>query len=64
MSTWQFVVNPGPDGGSRLLTRGRYDHAPDRKSRLAFGRFPLEVISFVMSRKMMLEIQRLAERND
>jgi hypothetical protein len=60
-STWQFVVNSGPDGGSRLLTRGRYDHSPDWKSRLAFGRFPLEVISFVMSRKMMLEIKRLAE---
>ncbi len=63
VSTWQFVVKPGSDGGSRLLTRGRYDHTPDWKSRLAFGRFPLEVISFVMSRKMMLEIKRLAERD-
>ncbi len=62
VSTWQFAVNPGPDGGSRLLTRGRYDYPPDWKSRLAFGRFPLEVITFVMSRKMMLEIKRLAER--
>lgn len=63
MSTWQFVINSGPDGGSRLLTRGRYDHTPDWRSRLAFGRFPIEVISFVMSRKMMLEIKRLAERD-
>jgi hypothetical protein len=63
MSTWQFAVNPGPDGGSRLLTRGRYDYTPDWKSRLAFGRFPIEAISFVMSRKMMLEIKRLAERD-
>jgi hypothetical protein len=62
-STWQFVVKPGSDGGSRLLTRGRYDYAPDWKSRLAFGRFPLEAITFVMSRKMMLEIKRLAERD-
>jgi hypothetical protein len=61
MSTWQFIVNPGPDGGSRFLTRGRYDYSPDWKSRLTFGRFPIEVISFVMSRKMMLEIKRLAE---
>jgi hypothetical protein len=61
-STWQFIVAPSPDGGSRLLTRGRYDYAADWKSRLAFGRFPLEAISFVMSRKMMLEIKRLAER--
>ncbi len=63
VSTWQFAVNRGPDGGSRLLTRGRYDYTPDWKSRLSFGRFPIEVISFVMSRKMMLEIKRLAERN-
>ncbi len=63
ISTWQFVVTPGPDGGSRLLTRGRYDYAPRWKSRLTFGRFPIEVISFVMSRKMMLEIARLAERD-
>lgn len=63
MSTWQFIVRPDPDGGSRFLTRGRYDHSPDWKSRLAFGRFPIEVISFVMSRRMMLEIKRLAERD-
>jgi hypothetical protein len=60
-STWQFVVTPGPDGGSRLLTRGRYDHSSDWRSRLTFGCFPLEVIGFVMGRKMMLEIKRLAE---
>jgi hypothetical protein len=63
MSTWQFAVNPCPDGGCRLLTRGRYDYTPDWKSRLAFGRFPIEAISFVMSRKMMLEIKRLAEHD-
>jgi hypothetical protein len=64
VSTWQFAVNPGPDGGSRLLTRGRSDYTSDWKSRLAFGRFPIEVITFVMSRKMMLEIKRLAERGN
>jgi hypothetical protein len=62
-STWQFAVNTGPDGGTRFLTRSRYDHSPDWKGRLTFGRFPLEVISFVMSRKMMREIKRLAERH-
>jgi hypothetical protein len=61
MSTWQFAVSPDADGGSRLLTRGRYDYAADWKSRLAFSRFPMEVITFVMSCKMMLEIKRLAE---
>ena len=61
-STWQFAIHPAPEGGSRLLLRYRYDHGPDWKSRLVFGRFPLEVISFVMSRNMLLEIKRLAER--
>lgn len=62
VSTWQFVVKAGADGGSRLLTRGRYDYAPNWKSRLIFGRFPMEVITYVMSRKMMLEMKRLADR--
>ena len=63
VSTWQFSVKPGSDGGSRFLTRGRYDYGPDWKSRLAFRRFPIEATTFVMSRKMMFEIKRLAERN-
>ncbi len=62
-STWQFIVNPHPDGGSRFLTRGRYDYTADWKSRLTFGPYLIEPISFVMSRKMMLEIKRLAERS-
>lgn len=61
-STWQFVANA--DGnGTRFLTRGRYDYSSDVKSRLAFGSLPLRVVTFVMSRKMMLEIKRLAERH-
>jgi len=63
-STWQFVVSPRLDGGSRLLTRSRYDHSSDWRGRMMFGRFPLEVVSFVMSRKMMLEIKRLAELSE
>jgi len=62
MSTWQFIVRPGPNGTSRFLTRGRSDYSPGWVSRLAYGRFPIEAITFVMSRKMMLEIKRLAER--
>lgn len=63
LSTWQFVVKRTADGGSRFLTRGRYDYSSDWKSRLSFGRFPLEVMTFVMSRKMMLGIKALSERN-
>ncbi len=60
-STWQFVVRQGADRASRLLIRGRYDHALDCRSRLTFGRFTIEPVSFVMSRRMMREIKRLAE---
>ncbi len=61
VSTWQFALRPGPNGTTRLLTRGRSDHSSGWKSRLAFGRFPIEVITFVMSRKMLLGIKQLAE---
>ena len=62
-STWQFIVKSDAVGGSRFLTRGHYDYAPNWQSRLMFGRFPMEVITYVMSRKMMLEMKRLAEHN-
>ena len=61
-STWQFIVRHHGDDGALFLTRGRYDHGSNWRSRLMFGRFPMEVITFVMSRRMMLEIKRLAER--
>ncbi len=48
-------------GSIRLLTRGRSDFSPGWATRLAFGRFPIEPITFVMSRKVLLEIKRLAE---
>jgi hypothetical protein len=63
ISTWQFIVRPGSVGGSRLLTRGRSDYSRGWATRLAFGRFPIEPITFVMSRKMMKEIRRLAEED-
>lgn len=39
----------------------RSDSSPGWVTRLAYGRFPMEPITFVMSRKMLLEIKRLAE---
>jgi hypothetical protein len=60
VTTWQFIVRPGPAGRSRLLTRGRSDFSPGWATRLAYGRFPMEPVTFVMSRKMLLEIERLA----
>lgn len=63
VSTWQFVIASQPGGTSRLLTRGRSDYTPGLVNRLFFGRFPIEAITFTMSRKMLLEIKRLAERS-
>jgi len=61
VTTWQFIVRPGSTGRSRLLTRGRSDFSPGWATRLAYGRFPMEPITFVMSRRMLSEIKRLAE---
>lgn len=60
-STWQFYLVEQQDGSTRLLTRGRSDYGPGLMNRLFFGRFPIEPVSFVMSRKMLLEIRNLAE---
>lgn len=60
-STWQFALVSQPSGATRLLMRGRSDYSDDLVSRISFGRIPLEPIMFVMSRKMLREITRLAE---
>jgi hypothetical protein len=62
-STWQFILTEQPAGTTRLLTRGRSDYGPGLTERLFFGRFPIEPVTFVMSRKMLIEIKRLAETN-
>ncbi len=59
--TWQFFLAERGSGSTRLLMRGRNDYDARSMERLFFGRFPLEPIAFVMSRKMLLEIKRLAE---
>ncbi len=61
MTTWQFVIRPNSAGRSRLLTRGRSDYSPAWASTLAYGRTLTESINFVMSRRMLLEIKRLAD---
>ena len=61
MSTWQFALTEQPAGTTRLFMRGRSDYSSGLVNRLAYGRFPLEPILYVMSRKMLLEIKRLAE---
>lgn len=59
--TWQFFLAERGNESTRLLMRGRNDYDAESTERFFFGRFPLEPITFVMSRKMLLEIKRLAE---
>jgi hypothetical protein len=58
----KFVVPREARWWEPAAAPARYAYGPDWTSRLVFGRFPLEVVSPVMCRKMMLNITRLADR--
>jgi hypothetical protein len=58
--TWAFIVLGQPDGTTRLAVRERYSYTRE------WGRLlvePVQVVSFVMSRKMMRGIKSRAERS-
>jgi hypothetical protein len=57
--TWAFVVRPGPGGASRLIVRERYRYL---RPAARFVVEPVGVVSFVMSRRMLLGIRDRAER--
>ncbi|MHB1877354.1 MAG: hypothetical protein ACYCPF_21145 [Streptosporangiaceae bacterium] len=57
--TWAFVVRSGPGGVSRLIVRERYRYL---RPVARFMAEPVEVVSFVMSRKMLRGIRDRAER--
>jgi hypothetical protein len=58
--TWSFVLRDGPDKTTRLLVRERYTYKRPW-ARLIVE--PTEVLSFVMSRKMLRGIKNRAERS-
>jgi hypothetical protein len=58
--TWSFVLRDGPDKTTRLLVRERYAYKRPW-ARLIVE--PTEVLSFVMSRKMLRGIRDRAERS-
>jgi len=58
--TWAFVLREQPDGSTRLLVRERYHY---RASYAALIVEPVELVSFLMSHRMLLGIKRRAERN-
>jgi len=60
-TSWAFLLLKQPGGTTRFLSRTRYHHAEDRRSRIAGGPLLIEPISFVMERKMLKVIKALAE---
>jgi hypothetical protein len=57
-TTWAFVLRERPDGTTRLLVRERYAYTRRWASLLVE---PVEVVSFVMSQKMLRGIRDRAE---
>ncbi len=60
-SIWAFHLQRIDERRTRLIERGRGTYGPSLASRFAFGPALIEPVSFVMSRKMLLTIQNLAE---
>lgn len=58
--TWAFVLRDEPGGGSRLVVRERYGYSRRWAPLLVE---PVEVISFVMSQRMLRGIKERAERS-
>ena len=57
--TWAFVLRPGLRGATRLVVRERYSYSHRWAAVLVE---PVELISFVMSRRMLRGIRERAER--
>jgi len=57
--TWAFILRPGPAGATRMLVRERYSYSRRWAPLLVE---PVELISFVMSQRMLRGIRERAER--
>jgi hypothetical protein len=62
-TTWAFYLLDGPDGTTRLLERGRSVAGKGLLEKLGAGPYLMDPIGFVMSRKMLRTIKRLAEES-
>jgi hypothetical protein len=58
---WSFHLVDLPDGRTRLIERGRHRAGHGLLAKLGFGPYLVDPIGFVMSRKMLRSIKRLAE---
>jgi hypothetical protein len=61
-ASWLFMVEPLPNGRSRLISRYRMACSADLATRLAFGPVLIEPISFAMDRRLLLGIKERTER--
>jgi len=60
-ATWGFYLLQTEDGVTRLIERGRHAVGKGLLARLGFGPYLIDPVGFVMSRKMLKTIKRLAE---
>jgi hypothetical protein len=60
-TNWLWVLKKIDERTTRLISRFLMDYSPGLGNRLTYGTCLVEPISFVMSRKMLLEIKKRAE---
>lgn len=60
-ATWAFYLLDGPNGTTRLLERGRHVAGNGLAEKLGFGPSLMDPIGFVMSKKMLQSLKKLAE---
>jgi len=61
--SWGFYLNEIAPGKTRFISRFRSDYSNQFTNFLGFSPLFVEPISFVMDRKMLLQIEKLAEAN-
>jgi hypothetical protein len=60
--TWLWYLDEITPTSTRLISRSRNDYSPSLANRLWMGPMFIEPVGFVMERKMLLNIRKLAER--
>lgn len=60
-ATWGFYLHQTEDGVTRLIERGRHKAGKGILATLGFGPYLIDPVGFVMSRRMLKTIKRLAE---
>jgi hypothetical protein len=62
--TWLWYLDEVSPTRTRLISRSRNDYSPHRSNKLMMGPLLIEPISFVMERKMLIEIRKRAEQKE